>query len=77
MIDEETQKYRSDMDRLMLRGNFEEAMVERYGPYHTRPWGITERARDGNGDIKEGYLDLYTEQRWEGWKMAIQFERGL
>ncbi len=30
----------------------------------TQPFGLTERSG-------EGYLDLYTEKHWQGWKAAL------
>ena len=33
----------------------------------TQPWSLIERSSSG-----EGYLDLYTQKRWEGWQAGYQ-----
>jgi hypothetical protein len=57
---------------------FEGHIRRTYGPGHTQPWDICERATSGGGGrwgdgplvTHDGYLDLYTQRRWEGWKLA-------
>ena len=48
----------------MYRADFEKYIYLAYGNTHKQPWGILERSG-------EGYLDLYTQRRWEGWQAAI------
>lgn len=35
-----------------------------------QPWSLVERSNDGKGKEGDGYLDLTTQRRWEGWKLA-------
>jgi hypothetical protein len=49
----------------LRRADFEAAIVREYGKRFWQAWGIVERAPRG-----DGYLDLYTQHRWEGWKLA-------
>lgn len=44
--------------------DFEEYIYRTYGSTHKQPWDILERS-------KEGYLDLYTQLRWEGWQACM------
>jgi hypothetical protein len=53
-----------EFDKPMHRADFEKYIYLAYGSAHRQPWGIIERAG-------EGYLDLYTQRRWEGWKAAL------
>ena len=55
-------------ESVMYRADFEKYIYLTYSSRHRQPWGIIER--EG-----EGYLDLYTQRRWEGWKAAIQCTR--
>ena len=48
----------------MGRADFEKYIYLAYGSKHTQPWGIIERSG-------EGYLDLYTQLRWEGWQACM------
>jgi hypothetical protein len=42
----------------------------------TQPWDLCERSKSGGGRtnepevVNDGYLDLETQLRWEGWKAA-------
>ena len=46
-----------------MREEFEKYITSVYGPTHEQPWSIIEHSG-------EGYLDLYTQRRWEGWQAA-------
>jgi hypothetical protein len=53
----------------LCRADFEAAMVREYGKDFSQPWGIVERYVLA-GATQDGYLDLYTQHRWDGWKLA-------
>jgi hypothetical protein len=53
----------------LRRADFEAAIVSEYGKDFSQPWGIVERYVL-DGATQDGYLDLYTQHRWDGWKMA-------
>jgi hypothetical protein len=54
----------------LRRADFEAAIVREYSKdFFSQSWGITERYIL-DGATQDGYLDLYTQRRWEGWKLA-------
>ena len=51
----------------MGRADFEKYIYLAYGSNNNiQPWGIIERSG-------EGYLDLYTQLRWEGWQACMSY----